>query len=460
MKKYLFLLAGMMASLQMLAQGFKTYGDGSTWTLTRLSETEGSGVIASNDGALFTMTTDVTIAAEDVFTLETQKEVRMADGVRLEILGPCSLDAGDFTTSFYPLDNEAQPYGLWVEGTDRVTVRNVSFEGVGLSGHVAGGMDIVDCLFMNHNAKSASYALSMAPHLSNYRVENCSFFDCQRSAIGSGANICIDLTVRGCTFIGNGTSNRNYPQLNLTVGSDVVITNNRIIGNREHTMVGGIVVANMMGFTGTYNTLIENNVIEDNRFGLATYVGQNAVIRGNVIRNNNTEVNPMNGGSGINIYDPYMIQTTRIEDNWIEGNLWGITVVGGAVVNIGKTDDPTAEDYNPGNNTFYNNGFDGNVYDLYNNSTNTVYAQGNFWKTAMTQDESGIENVIFHKNDDASLGEVIFNNWKTEDATAIQQAESDCSSSAIYSINGVRVNEMQKGVNIIRRGGKTMKVIR
>ena len=460
MKKYLFLLAGMMASLQMLAQGFKTYGDGSTWTLTRLSETEGSGVIASNDGALFTMTTDVTIAAEDVFTLETQKEVRMADGVRLEILGPCSLDAGDFTTSFYPLDNEAQPYGLWVEGTDRVTVRNVSFEGVGLSGHVAGGMDIVDCLFMNHNAKSASYALSMAPHLSNYRVENCSFFDCQRSAIGSGANICIDLTVRGCTFIGNGTSNRNYPQLNLTVGSDVVITNNRIIGNREHTMVGGIVVANMMGFTGTYNTLIENNVIEDNRFGLATYVGQNAVIRGNVIRNNNTEVNPMNGGSGINIYDPYMIQTTRIEDNWIEGNLWGITVVGGAVVNIGKTDDPTAEDYNPGNNTFYNNGFDGNVYDLYNNSTNTVYAQGNFWKTAMTQDESGIENVIFHKNDDASLGEVIFNNWKTEDATAIRQAESDCSSSAIYTINGVRVNEMQKGVNIIRRGGKTMKVIR
>ena len=460
MKKYLFLLAGMMASLQMLAQGFKTYGDGSTWTLTRLSETEGSGVIASNDGALFTMTTDVTIAAEDVFTLETQKEVRMADGVRLEILGPCSLDAGDFTTSFYPLDNEAQPYGLWVEGTDRVTVRNVSFEGVGLSGHVAGGMDIVDCLFMNHNAKSASYALSMAPHLSNYRVENCSFFDCQRSAIGSGANICIDLTVRGCTFIGNGTSNRNYPQLNLTVGSDVVITNNRIIGNREHTMVGGIVVANMMGFTGTYNTLIENNVIEDNRFGLATYVGQNAVIRGNVIRNNNTEVNPMNGGSGINIYDPYMIQTTRIEDNWIEGNLWGITVVGGAVVNIGKTDDPTAEDYNPGNNTFYNNGFDGNVYDLYNNSTNTVYAQGNYWKTAMTQDESGIENVIFHKNDDASLGEVIFNNWKTEDATAIGQTELNCLPTVIYNINGVRVNEMQKGVNIIRRGGKTMKVIR
>ena len=80
----------------------------------------------------------------------------------------------------------------------------------------------------------------------------------------------------------------------------------------------------------------------------------------------------MNGGSGINIYDPYMIQTTRIEDNWIEGNLWGITVVGGAEVNIGKTDDPNADDYNPGNNTFYNNGFDGVVYDLYNNSPNII----------------------------------------------------------------------------------------
>ena len=461
MKKYLFVLAGMMASLQMLGQGFRTPGDGSTWTLTRLSETEGSGVSVANDGFVFTMTTDVTIAPEDVFTLEPQKEVRMADGVRLEILGPCSLDAGDFTTSFYPLDSEAQPYGLWVEGTDRVTVRNVSFDGVGLSGHVAGGMDIVDCLFMNHNAKSASYALSMAPHLSSYRVENCSFFDCGRSAIGSGANICIDLTVRGCTFIGNGTSNRNYPQLNLTVGQNVEISHNRIIGNREHTMVGGIVVANMMGFNGDFHTLISDNVIEDNRFGVAVYTNQTASVVNNVIRNNNTEVNPMNGGSGINVYDPYGMQQTRIEGNYIEGNLWGITVVGAKEVNVGKTD-ADAPDYNPGRNTFLNNGFGGAVYDLYNNSANTVYAQGNYWKTAVTQDAQGIEDVIFHKVDNASLGEVIFTPWITDDQTLVESVDvaAPAEDGAVYGINGVRRSEWQKGINLVRRNGKVIKVIR
>ncbi|MCR4852699.1 MAG: right-handed parallel beta-helix repeat-containing protein [Prevotella sp.] len=462
MKKLLFVLVGMMVSLEMMSQSFKTDGDGSTWTLTRLSQTEGSGVSVSDDGLVFTMLGDVTIAAEDVFNLESYKEVRMGDGVRLEILGACSLDAGDFTTSFYPIDDQAQPYGLWVEGVDKVTVHNVSFEGAGLSCHVQGGMDITDCLFMNHNAKSASYALNMAPDKSSYNVENCGFYDCQRSAIGSGANVRVNLTIKNCTFIGNGVSNSNYPQLNLTVGDNVVISNNKIIGERSHTKVGGIVVSNMMGYTGDYNTVISDNVIEDNRFGVAVYTNQTASVLNNVIRNNNTEVNPMNGGSGINVYDPYKQQKTRISGNYIEGNLWGITVVGAAEVNIGKTDDPSATDYNPGQNTFLNNGFDGTIYDLYNNSDNTVYAQGNYWKTAATQDAEGIEAVIFHKVDDGSLGEVIFTPWITEDKTLVESFTNDefTTPEEIYSLDGTRLNEMRKGINIVHRNGKTVKVIR
>ena len=461
MKRILFFFTSVIAAITAFAQGFTTYGDGTEWTLTRLSETAGSGVTVVNDGTVFTMTSDVTIAKEDYFTLEPQKEVRMGDGVKLQILGTCSLDAGDFTTSFYPLDSEAQPYGLWVEGNDRVTVRNVCFDGVGLSGHVAGGMDITECLFMNHNTKSASYALNMGPDQSNYRVTNCSFFDCQRSAIGSGANIRIDLTVDGCQFNGNGTSNRNYPQLNLTVGSNVVITNNRIIGNREHTMVGGIVVANMMGFDGDYNTLISNNVVEDNRFGIAVYTKQSASVLNNVIRNNNTEVNPNNGGSGINVYDPYKQQHTVIAGNYIENNLWGITVIGGAEVNVGKTDDPLASDYNAGRNTFWNNGFGGAYYDLYNNSDNTVYAQGNYWKTAGSQDAQGIEDVIYHRVDDASLGEVVFTPWLENDPSKVHGSVVDRKQDdVVFDLNGVRRDKVHKGVNIVTRRGKTVKVVR
>lgn len=48
---------------------------------------------------------------------------------------------------------------------------------------------------------------------------------------------------------------------------------------------------------------------------------------------------------------------------------------GGRCVNVGKTEDSNAADYNPGLNVFLNNGFGGTIYDLYNNSANTVYAQ-------------------------------------------------------------------------------------
>ncbi len=458
MKKIFYAVVCLMVSMQTMADEFVTAGNGTTWTIGKLlEESSALGVTANGEIVMYN---DVTIAEADSFAICPGDELWLSDKVRLTVLGGCSFDAGEEGASFNAWGETDKPFGLWIEGEHRVTMNNITFRGAGLSAHVKEGMDITNCHFFDHNAVSASYALSMGPDLSSYHISDCSFSDCQRSAIGSGANIRVSMVVENCTFDSNGVSNRNYPQLNLTVGENVIIRNNVIQGDRSHTMVGGLVVANMMGFAGTYNTLIENNVIEDNRFGLATYVGQDAIIRGNLIRNNNTEVNPMNGGSGINVYDPYMIQTTRIEDNWIEGNLWGITVVGGAEVNVGKTADPTSADYNPGNNTFYNNGFDGTVYDLYNNSANTVYAQGNYWKTAATQDAQGIEAVVFHKNDDAKLGEVIFSGWNTEDHTAIEHAEADAVVTEVYSMNGVRLSRMQKGVNIVRSNGQTKKIVR
>ena len=359
MKRFFYAMVGLLVSMQTMADVFVTTGNGTTWTIGKLLEESSAFELTANGEIV--MHDDVTIAEADSFAICPGDELWMSDKVRLTVLGGCSFDAGEEGASINAWGDSDKPFGLWIEGEHRVKMNNITFRGAGLSAHVKEGMDIMNCQFLDHNAVSASYALSLGPDMSSYHVSNCSFSNCQRSAIGSGANICVSMVVENCTFDCNGVSNRNYPQLNLTVGENVVIRNNVIQGDRAHTMVGGIVVANLMGFAGTFHTLIENNVIENNRFGVATYVGQEAVIRGNMIRNNNTEVNPMNGGSGINVYDPYMVQTTRIEDNWIEGNLWGITVVGGAEVNVGKTADPAAADYNPGNNTFYNNGFDGAI---------------------------------------------------------------------------------------------------
>ncbi len=97
--------------------------------------------------------------------------------------------------------------------------------------------------------------------------------------------------------------------------------------------------------------------------------------------------------------------------NHIEGHLWGITNIGnvsdgtGPELNLGNLTE--GDDYNPGGNVFINNGNGGVLYDLYNNSPLTVYAQGNTWNVEV-QDEESIEKVIFHKKDNASLGEVIF----------------------------------------------------
>ena len=147
--------------------------------------------------------------------------------------------------------------------------------------------------------------------------------------------------------------------------------------------------------------------MRDHRYGITTNGALNAVIKDNRIISNKYESNAMNGGSGISIYDSNQNQTAVITGNHVEDNLWGITIIGGLNINCGKTEDMTADDYNPGGNVFVNNGNGGQLFDLYNNGTSTVYAQGNKWNvTEQTAEE--IEKVITHKADNAALGEVIY----------------------------------------------------
>ena len=211
-----------------------------------------------------------------------------------------------------------------------------------------------------------------------------------------------------CNFYDNNTANSDQPQVNVTVGgdNDIVIRNSTFTGNKRN-MVGAIAVANMQNIAGSNNVLIENCKIRDHRYGITTNGALNAVIKDNQIISNKYETNAMNGGSGIRINDSDYQQTAVITGNHIEDNLWGITIIGGKNINCGKTGDPSAEDYNPGGNVFVDNGNNGKLFDLYNNGTSTVYAQGNKWNVA-EQTAEEIEKVVFHKTDDASLGEVIY----------------------------------------------------
>jgi hypothetical protein len=143
------------------------------------------------------------------------------------------------------------------------------------------------------------------------------------------------------------------------------------------------------------------------------------------------------------------------------GSFWGASIIGGMNINFGRVDvEEDSEDYNIGQNVFYNNGNGGKIYDFYNNSANTVYAQNNYWLTAASFAPEAIDTCIFDKNDDASLGEVIYRvEGQDPTPTAIPSFERILTGvQAIYNMNGLRTDEMRRGLNVVVRDGKTMKV--
>ena len=161
------------------------------------------------------------------------------------------------------------------------------------------------------------------------------------------------------------------------------------------------------------------------------------------------------GGSCVSIYDSSSSANIYMEGNWMEGGLWGITVPTGAPnINLGKIDDPEAADYNPGNNTFVNNGNNGELYDLFNNGTATIWAQGNTWNV-IVQDEESIEGVIYHQADDPSKGLVIFmpphqNNTAVEEIEAAQENDG-----LYYNLMGIPTSNPANGI-FIHNGKKIL----
>lgn len=452
--KKTFLLAFAMLSLvcNLQANDFTTPGDGKAYSFETLAGIAESGVSIS-DGAYIVDGT-VTIAMGDEFVIDNGATVLFADDAELIIKGKADLRAAT-PTLLGRLGESTSCYGLNVQSEEMTDVSNLTFEYVGLRGGNTAGMNVSGCKFLNHNG-TASGALFLGGNGASFKVENCEFENCQKAAIGGAANFFCPLLVENCTFKMNSQANGNVPQLNLTASEDITIRNCVVEGDSTLTMVGGIGIANWFGMEGM-NVSIEGCEITNNRYGITTMGIMDVVIKNNVISNNKFEVNPNNGGSGISLYDPYYKQKAVITGNIIEKSLWGITVIGCGDVNLGKTEvSADAADYNPGGNVFHDNGNNGIFYDIYNNSVNTVYAQGNIWNVG-TQDAESIETVIYHKTDDPSLGEVIF--MPAGDPQGISAISSDHGiKSQVYNLQGIRVSYpgAKKGIYIVN--GK--KVIR
>ena len=434
MKKiYSFLLMAAVA-VGAMAQDFVSDGTGNVYTFNALSQIEGTGVTLQDDGS-YLVAADFTISEGDVLQMDNNAVIKMANGVRIYINGDADFAPAD--TAVVTRDVEgSQPKGFWMLGDNgNANLKNVTFEYVGVTfGGINSSLHADNCTFTLYNGKmNSSGALGFNASCDNNIVENCYFIDNTLNAIGNGATNPVGITIRNCWFWHNVTDNRNKPQINLTVGGDydVLITDNQVIGG-QYTMSGGIALSNMMGLAHSGINIVENNYIADNRYGITTIGSVDAIIRDNVMIDNHYETNPNNGGSCISIYDTSSSSNIYIEGNWMEGGFWGITIVTGAPnVNLGKIEDPEAEDFNPGNNTFVNNGFDGAFYDLYNNGTADVWAQGNTWNVEV-QDEESIEGVIYHQVDDPSKGLVIFMPPHQENPSAIEEIEAVQQADGLY----------------------------
>ena len=206
------------------------------------------------------------------------------------------------------------------------------------------------------------------------------------------------------------TSAMNQISIGLQGNNSPIIRNNIIEGG-ESIPTGGISLW-VNGSTAFSNARIEGNQIFNNSFGITLYSTSNgiinAVVSDNVIHNNNINPNVMVSGSGININGSPFNQPI-IKRNIIYGNWWGITIQNGSTVqpgpqpNIGNVENSDTTD--DGMNIIYGNVQGLNVYDLYNNCTNDIYAQNNDWGV---YDSLSIEDHIYHNADDSVHGLVRF----------------------------------------------------
>lgn len=399
----LLIAAGFTASA-----AYQTAGDYSVYTFESLSQVDGSGV--TKDGDDFVVASNIEIAATDTLRLLSGETVKLGNDVMITVYGYADFAPTEVASITRNAESDV-PRGIYVFEADACGhFENVGFYFAGLRtfGNTQ-GITVRECLFVSTNtAMTSTGAISLGSTNAGNLIEDCVFIKTESGAIGGSANGYAGATVRNCTFYQCNTSNSNRPVINLTVGGDneIIIENNNIYGGK-FTMVGGIGVSNMLANSAANVAKITGNYVQDCRYGFTSIGPMDVTLENNTFINNRYETNAMNGGSGMSLYDPYMQQKVRATGNYIEGSLWGVTVIGCGNVNFGKTDDPEADDYNPGKNVFVNNGNGGVIYDLYNNSKNTVYAQGNTWNvTEQTAEE--IAKVITDKSDIASLGEVIY----------------------------------------------------
>ncbi len=383
---------------------YATPGTGVIWNMDSLV-LHSSAVTSTGGSQNYLVTQDITISPTDSLSILDQN-IQFSDNVLLTVSDAgLSISSLLLTSKLYP-ENSTQPFkGIRIEGNSNVKINSTIITGCGGIKVLSPNFSIQESVLQDNpsglNTGGFIEVSTGTPLIINNRFEHN-----ELSAISSAANATVAPIIKGNTFAGNVTGNTNRPQLNLSpsgASDTTIIENNVIIGDTANKMAGGIAFSALAGGTG--NVIIRNNTIKDNRYGI-TILGNNlfARIESNEITDNNIQNEPYLGGSGIN-FNGDTTSLGMVTNNTITGNLWGITVQQSFKVNLG---DSHIGGDNLGLNTFSNNTNSGNSYALFNNTPNDINATNNCWETNAAPTLQNAENVISHKVDDNTLGEVFF----------------------------------------------------
>jgi len=382
-----------------IAQDYTTPNTGVTWTLDDIAAVSPSTITVS--GSNYTLFGNLTIAENDAVIIDSDLTLSIDEAKLITVFGEFTVDSNAVTIT--ALDENAPYEGFRFEETSNINFHSTTIQYGGGLRVLTEAFHMVNCTLTNNVSGATSSAVIQlsggSPHISS---SNISFNELP--AIGSAANSQVSAYIFNNHIEGNNQSNSNRPQINMgtTMASEPLqIIQNTIIGDRSLDMVGGIAVANFVG--GDINTVIQGNTIKDNRYGI-TIIGpsETAEILDNIIEDNDSQGDPILGGSGISLNTATAGNAVLVNGNEFRRNLWGITVIDQATINLG---DGTT---NSGLNIFSENGNGGEIYALYNNTANTISAKHNCWIEGQQSTQQQVEDVIFHSVDDPTLGEVIF----------------------------------------------------
>lgn len=394
MKKLLIIL-----TLFIFSESFANYttpGTGVSWNLDSLVNNSSGSVTISGSDYLFNDT--LTISASDTVKVLSNVVMKFGTGVFIDINGILIIDPPD-SAKITAQDTILKFLGLKFEDlSDGSVLRNLIME-YGNSIRMLDCDILIDGCTLRYNTLSSSFSSGAISFFrSNSIVSNCKIFRNRRAAIVSGANIASSPQILNNIIYENNSDNANVPQINFgaTGPEPMIIRGNTITG--LFTNCGGI---SFLPVGSIPNAIIEDNIIKHNRYGIAIAGGSsNIYINNNIIDSNNIQGNPNLGGSGIN-FNGSATQNSIVTRNIIRGNLWGITVQSAAKPNMGDLSSPDTTDV--GLNQIYGNGNSGQIYDLYNNTPDSLKAENNYWGTS---DPDSVEAHIYHKPDDLSLGNV------------------------------------------------------